>query len=327
MVSNCDAETYSTSYIYDLAGNRLSRTVHVSNSTVGSQTLTTTYSYDANTDRLLSETHTGPKWAVLLNDRPMYAYATNGGIVYKGSDGEMGEFKAFLFGLPTRWSQYGLRAVLVLLTITFILPAIMSFLRKQESIKAGQTKLSLFYRCLSIMLASMMLISPVCLQSLAEGANQYSDLDSRHWAQGDTTIAYGYDANGSMICKITKESGTETERVIYEYNLQNHLSKVKVSANGGYTWSNVTEYKYDPEGNRVEKIADGVSTKYLINARKISPVIPKCSLKQPEQIRRAMLLVMMYWRKRRVMLLTLRSPCFTTGMTVLVNSQIQAEMS
>lgn len=56
--------SYSTSYTYDLAGNRLSRTVQVENTTVGSQTLTTIYSYDPDTDRLLTETHTGPKWAV-----------------------------------------------------------------------------------------------------------------------------------------------------------------------------------------------------------------------------------------------------------------------
>jgi len=51
------------------------------------------------------------------------------------------------------------------------------------------------------MLAYMMLISPACVQSLAEGANLYSDLDSRHWAQGDTTIEYGYDDNGSKQCQ------------------------------------------------------------------------------------------------------------------------------
>jgi YD repeat-containing protein len=120
------------------------------------------------------------------------------------------------------------------------------------------------------MLAYMMLISPVCLQSLAEGADRYSDLDSRHWVQGDTTIEYGYDDNGSLTSKVSKESGVEFERTIYEYNLQNRLALVKVSTDGGSTWDSTTTYKYDPDGNRVEKIVDGTSTTYLVDSQNLT---------------------------------------------------------
>jgi YD repeat-containing protein len=53
---------------------------------------------------------------------------------------------------------------------------------------------------------------------------------------------------------------------VYEYNLQNRLSKVKVSTDGGQTWDSITEYKYDPDGNRVSKTVDGVTTSYLIDS-------------------------------------------------------------
>ncbi|KPJ65104.1 MAG: hypothetical protein AMJ43_11405 [Coxiella sp. DG_40] len=68
------------------------------NAVVGSQILTTEYTYDPNTDRLLLESNTGPKWAVLIDDRPMYAYVTNDGIVYRGGGSQIGELKAFFLG-------------------------------------------------------------------------------------------------------------------------------------------------------------------------------------------------------------------------------------
>jgi RHS repeat-associated protein len=68
----------------------------------------------------------------------------------------------------------------------------------------------------------------------------------------------------SKVTKVTSPEG-EIERVIYEYNLQNRLYKVKVSTDGGSTWDSITDYKYDFEGNRVEKNVNGVVTKYLID--------------------------------------------------------------
>ncbi len=238
------------------------------NAVVGSQTLTTEYAYDPNTDRLLIESNTGPKWAVLMDDGPMYAYANNDGIVYKGGNGRIGELKAFFLGLPTRISQRVLAIILIITPIAFFMPVIVVLMirLRRNTLQKAKPRLSLFYRCLSVMLAYMMLISPACLQSLAEGADQYSELDSRHWAEGDTTIEYDYDDNGSLVSKITKATGIEVERTIYEYNLQNRLNTVKTSFDGGTNWDSITEYKYDPDGNRVQKTVDGVTTSYLIDS-------------------------------------------------------------
>jgi len=70
-------------------------------------------------------------------------------------------------------------------------------------------------------------------QSIAQASILYSALDTRHWTEGNRTIQYAYDANGSLTSKISKESGVEFERTVYEYNLQNRLAKVSVSTDGG----------------------------------------------------------------------------------------------
>jgi len=54
--------------------------------------------------------------------------------------------------------------------------------------------------------------------------------------------------------------------VVYEYNLQNRLSVVKTSTDGGTNWTSVTEYQYNSEGSRVSKAVDGVVTSYLVDA-------------------------------------------------------------
>ena len=149
----------------------------------------------------------------------------------------------------------------------FFMPVIiiLMFKLRRSTLQKSKPRLPLFYRCLSVMLAYMMLISPACLQSLAEGADLYSELDSRYWAEGDTTIEYDYDGNGSLVSKITKATGIEVERTIYEYNLQNRLKIVKTSYDGGTNWDSITEYKYDSDGNRVQKTVDGVTTNYLVD--------------------------------------------------------------
>ena len=53
---------------------------------------------------------------------------------------------------------------------------------------------------------------------------------------------------------------------MYEYNLQNRLSKVKVSTDGGQNWDSITEYKYNPDGIRVQADDGATVTDYLIDA-------------------------------------------------------------
>jgi RHS repeat-associated protein len=155
-----------------------------------------------------------------------------------------------------------------MLPIAFCLPAMVVLPAK---LKRGPAKrrpqLSLYYRCLSVMLAYVMLISPACLQSLAEGAVQYSQLDARHWTEGNRTVEYAYDDNGSLTSKVTSVTSSQVElaRIEYTYNLQNRLVEVRTSTDERQSWS-VVEYKYDPDGNRVAKIVDGITTDSLIDA-------------------------------------------------------------
>ena len=124
-------------------------------------------------------------------------------------------------------------------------------------------RLSLFHRCLSVLLAYIMLLTPFGLQSVAEGSVLYSQLDSRHWAEGDRKIEYAYDANGSLIEKktwdTTPEPDTLLETVTYDYNLQNRL----VSVSDGTT---TVTYKYNPDGIRVQADDGTTVTDYLIDA-------------------------------------------------------------
>lgn len=80
--ADCNGDGYTADYVYDLVGNRLERTI-----TVGAQTLITTSSFD-DSDRLESEVHEGPVWAMVVDDRPVYAYASDGGgVSYRGAGG------------------------------------------------------------------------------------------------------------------------------------------------------------------------------------------------------------------------------------------------
>jgi hypothetical protein len=70
------------------------------------------------------------------------------------------------------------------------------------------------------------------------------------------------NAYGSLETKTTAVDETTTEQVVYEYNLQNRLAKVTTTpyVAGQPQTSSVTEYKYDPDGNRVSKTVDGIAT-------------------------------------------------------------------
>ncbi len=120
-----------------------------------------------------------------------------------------------------------------------------------------------------------MLISPVCLQQLAEADIQFANLSIAAWGQDNTTIEYGYDDNGSMTSKVTKTTSTpqETiEAVAYEYNLQNRLSKVTTTpyVDGVAQTPIVAEYKYDPDGNRMQKTDGAATTTYLVDSQNLT---------------------------------------------------------
>ena len=82
--------------------------------------------------------------------------------------------------------------------------------------------------------------------------NQYTSV-------GDTS--FSYDTNGNLISK-TDDGQTTT----YEYNYENRLTRV-TSPEG--TW----EYTYDPLGNRVGMVHDGIEHRYLVDPMGFGDVV------------------------------------------------------
>ena len=307
---------YTADYIYDLVGNRWQRVVEVKNSS-GTHTLTTDYEYDPDADRLMTETteYSGPSARIPWGDGYVYAYASNvSKIKYKlpSRDGRVGQLAAFFIGLPSVWSKWLLWTALILVPVVFFGPVVarkLSFPHRvrarhklqRESrnpgsrIKSGMTtfrvkpgmtegaplRLRLWQRCLCVFLAYVMVLTPYVLESLAQGAVTFDQLDTTTWGQGNTTIEYSYDDNGSVIEKRTYTTGGDPadydELVTYEYNLQNRLSKVTTAQpDGEDIIAEVTEYTYNPHGIRVEKHTwtqinsvsqnDDVTITYLIDS-------------------------------------------------------------
>ena len=83
------------------------------------------------------------------------------------------------------------------------------------------------------------------------------------------TITYGYDANGSLESQTTFGSnGLTTETVVYEYNLQSRLKQVTATpyTNGVPGTAVITQYDYDPSGNRISKqVGTETPTVYLVD--------------------------------------------------------------
>jgi len=268
---------YIGTYKYDLAGNRKGDgTTHKGRKIeTNNGTLETEYVYYTGTDRLWKEIHDGPVYSFIIDDQQIYAYASNGQITYRYADTDepIGMLKAYILGLPTKLSQYLFRTVMALVLLVFFAPAFVALVNRirKRSEKCRKQRLSLFYRCLSVLLAYVMLISPVGFQTLAKADSQYANIETFNWAEGNQTIEYTYDDNGSVLTKITKVTSTQAviEKVEYDYNLQNRLEKQTVKDAGDVVQS-WTEYTYNENGIRVKSVhfdsTDTTTTLYLIDA-------------------------------------------------------------
>jgi RHS repeat-associated protein len=250
---------YTASYEYDLAGNRLSRTVEVTNSG-GTYTLQTAYTYDPDTDRLLTETNTEPIAAIPYGDtRHIYAYAGPGSnLTYQlpYQAGKIGQFRAFFFGLPSVVNTVLFYVIMALVPVAFFWPVIMRrWSRSRGRIDPLHTsELRLWHRMLCVLLSYIFLIGPEAFLQLAQAQIQYSNISTLAWGKGNRIIEYGYDANGSLTSKVTTEGTTTVESVVYDYSLQNQLAKVTTTKDpDGTPLTTVIEYKYNPDGIRVEK--------------------------------------------------------------------------
>jgi RHS repeat-associated protein len=154
-------------------------------------------------------------------------------------------------GLPNELAGYMMTMMLICLPSSFFAPAFSRIFRRKG--RRQFTKLSFYHRCLCVLLAYVMLISPAGFESIAQASSQYSQISTANWAT-HTRIEYTYDDNGSCVTRTTKDSSSNTvESITYEYNLQNKLERVtKEYQDGDNNIDEVTEYTYNDDGIRVK---------------------------------------------------------------------------
>jgi RHS repeat-associated protein len=265
--------SYTSTYEYDLAGNRTYRQINVNG-----QTLTTDYVYDPSTDQLVKETHSGPVYSFVQGNEQYYAYANGSKLLYyrdlRGN--KIGHVKAFLTGLPSVWNKYLFILAMALVPILLFGPAVVSVIRRLTLYHGRPTRLrpAVPRKGICLLVAFVMLLGPEHFHSLAQAQVQYSDLNTATWANGDTTIEYTYDANGSVETKTTKVTSTQAveETVVNSYNLANRLETVTTTR--GDTVE-VVEYTYNDDGIRVKsefiRTVSGVTDQTRVTAYLIDP--------------------------------------------------------
>ncbi len=278
---------YTGEYEYDLVGNRKGCGTHTGRKiTVTSQSpLSTTYEYYTGTDRLWKEIHDGPVYGFIHDNQRVYAYADNTGgpITYQiaGSDKRIGQFKAFWLGMPSVWSKYLFYALLILVPVLFFVPVLVSIMGRLRKVEEKRSvRLSLYHRCMSILLAYVMLLSPGLLDSVSQASTLYSQFSTEDWHNGNRTIEYTYDDNGSVVKKETTKTSDTTllEEVEYTYDLRNRLARVETDDQSNTV--DIVEYKYNNQGIRVSKHtwsetnsvgnSDDVTVLYLIDASNLT---------------------------------------------------------
>jgi RHS repeat-associated protein len=253
---------YDIDYTYDLAGNRTERQV-----TANGPTLTTTYDYFG-TDKLYTETHSGPVYAVSLheNDR-YYAYATpNGGYFYRDTRGRtIGSFWAFFMGLPSVWSRYVFILAMALVPVLLLGPGLLRLTKRYVLRHPIKVRLRVPRKGIYLLVAFVMLLGPESFHNLSQADVQYANLNSASWANGDTTITYTYDNNGSVETKTTVTSSVVKEVVTYHYNLAGRLARMWTDTDSSSSTNtvDVVDYKYNDDGIRVEKYSFSVAQDYL----------------------------------------------------------------
>ncbi|MDD5705612.1 MAG: PKD domain-containing protein [Kiritimatiellae bacterium] len=244
--------SYTSDYVYDLAGNRLARTV-----SAGGQILTTTYEYDAN-DRLIRESHNTELAALPVTSDGVYLA---GG--FSASDPLTGMQalgrRAASIGyrpLPSVWAYWGFRLVPLLALVALLAPFAMSLLARWGILKAwrgppGGRRLPALYRGLAGALSVIFLVDLATFESIAQESDLYGRLKASDWGRQGSVTTYTYDANGSLIRSVCQSSDT-SDTSDYTYNLQNRLvAHTRTESDGTGTTVTTTTYAYDADGHRV----------------------------------------------------------------------------
>ncbi|HNK51158.1 MAG TPA: RHS repeat-associated core domain-containing protein [Nitrospira sp.] len=82
----------------------------------------------------------------------------------------------------------------------------------------------------------------------------------------DTNHTYQYDDNGNLTRKTLLATGNYTQ---YSYDAENRLTKVEEFASGNPTAITTSSYRYDGLGRRIEKVANGQTTRYIYDGEDI----------------------------------------------------------
>ena len=82
----------------------------------------------------------------------------------------------------------------------------------------------------------------------------------------DANYGYHYDDNGNLTRKTSLATGNYTQ---YTYDAENRLTTVKEFAAGTSTPAFTSTYRYDGLGRRIEKVANGQTTRYIYDGEDI----------------------------------------------------------
>jgi RHS repeat-associated protein len=217
-----------------------------------------------------------------LRDKPITLYASaDGGTYYRLPDSprKIGHIEAWFYGLPTMLSRYILMLLSGLTLAVLLGPSSIVLYQRLRRVPRGKRpRLSVYQRTICLFLAWVFLIGPECFRQAAYADSQYEQVSTFTWADGNYTIEYGYDDNGSLTSQVTvRRTGPETTEFVegrrYEYNLQNRLARLWDAGDDELlnTADDVllAEYRYNPQGMRIEKINCQTSpverTTYLID--------------------------------------------------------------
>ncbi|MCS6328970.1 MAG: hypothetical protein H8K06_18065 [Nitrospira sp.] len=82
----------------------------------------------------------------------------------------------------------------------------------------------------------------------------------------DANFTYQYDDNGNLTRKTLLATGNYTQ---YSYDAENRLIQVQEFAAGNPTAVTTSSYRYDGLGRRIEKVANGQTTRYIYDGEDI----------------------------------------------------------
>ena len=82
----------------------------------------------------------------------------------------------------------------------------------------------------------------------------------------DVQFTYQYDDNGNLRRKTVKATNNFTQ---YTFDAENRLTKVEDFAAGNPTPTAMSTYRYDGLGRRIEKVANGQTTRYIYDGEDI----------------------------------------------------------